>query len=192
MQEIELYYTNSLKYLKCGKYQKYFQNESIDDMLACIKNQDTPVRIRANRENIVKHKLSDKSRVIYTYEELKEEEIFDYSSVERDYDSEVSYAKYSVAKNWQKLLGNEVYFCRERNMQLYLVKTYKRLCFLFTDLIEVKNGLLKNGEIPDDVTTRMYLTDEDISKGSPTVENLLIQRIFDGKEIEECENDIRR
>lgn len=188
MQEIELYYTNSLKYLKCGKYQKYFQNESIDDMLACIKNQDTPVRIRANKENIVKHKLSDKSKVIYTYEELKEEEIFDYASIERDYESEVSYAKYSVAKNWQYLLGDEVYFCRERNMQLYLVKTYKRLCFLFTDLMKVKTGLLKDGEIPEDITTRMYLTDDEIAKGSPTVENLLVQRVFDGKEVREWEN----
>ena len=96
MQQIELYYTDNLKYLKLGDYIKYFEDESIDDMLAKIKNQETPVKIRTLKEYLIPHKLSDKSKVIYTYEEIQEEKVFDYDKVEFDVDADVSYALYPV------------------------------------------------------------------------------------------------
>lgn len=192
---ITAYYTKDLKYLQKGAYKKIFEVDSIAELLSKIKVQDK-ILVKAVSKDIFNFKFNtntDLQGLDIDFEVINEVEnvenpIFDYASIERDYESEVSYAKYSVAKNWQYLLGDEVYFCRERNMQLYLVKTYKRLCFLFTDLMEVKNGLLKDGEIPEDITTRMYLTDDEIAKGSPTVENLLVQRVFDGKEVREWEN----
>lgn len=165
MQQIECYYTDNLKYLKLGDYIRYFEgNESIDDMLACIKNQETPVKIRTTKEYLIRHKLSDKSRVIYSYDEIWEEIIFDYSSVEYDRGSDVAYALYDVVNNqkWRDILGEKICFCRNRELQLYLAREKKEGVFLYDDLEELKNGLLKEGKIPDNLVIKMNCTDKEI------------------------------
>lgn len=164
MTQIELYYTYNLKYLKLGDYVRYFEQESIDDMLACIKNQETPVKIRTTKEYLIPHKLSDKSKVIYTYEEVEEEKIFDYDKVQFDGDNDVSYALYEVNEKYQNLLGKEIYFCKDRAIQLYLVKEKDICSFMYSDLNELKNNILHRNEIGDNLCTKMFLTDEQIAE----------------------------
>lgn len=166
MQQIELYYTNGLKYLKLGDYIKYFENESIDDMLGKIKNQDTPVLIRALKEDVIRHKLSDNSKVIYTYEEIIEEKVFDYDKVQFDYESEVSYALYPVNEKWHNLLGKEIYFCKDRSIQLFLVKDRDVCTFLYEDWRELKKNVLQKNEIGELLVAKMFFTDEEIANGN--------------------------
>lgn len=164
MQQIELYYTNSLKYLKLGDYIKYFENENIDDMLGKIKNQDTPVLIRALKEDVIRHKLSDNSKVIYTYEEIIEEKVFDYDKVQFDYESDVSYALYPVNEKWHNLLGKEIYFCKDRAIQLFLVKDRDVCTFLYEDWRELKKNVLEKNEIGEILVSKMWLTDAEIAQ----------------------------
>lgn len=183
MQQIELYYTYNLKYLKLGDYVRYFEQESIDDMLACIKNQETPVKIRTTKEYLIPHKLSDKSKVIYTYEEIEEEKIFDYDKVQFDgdtdlielnetivkqdlkalYDGITDYVKYSVKPEWQNVLGKVVYLVKDRELQRNIIDKQDTFAFMLDDLSELVEGLKRNGEIPQKV---------------------LLKCFFDGKEIE--------
>ena len=166
MQQIELYYTDNLKYLKLGDYIKYFDNESIDEMLAKIKNQETPVKIRTLKGYLIPHKLSDKSKVIYTYEEIQEEKVFDYDKVEFDADSDVSYALYPVNEKWHNLLGKEIYFCKDRAIQLFLVKDRDICTFMYEDWRELKKNVLEKNEIGEQLVNKMWLTDEEIANGN--------------------------
>lgn len=164
MQQIELYYTDNLKYLKLGDYIKYFEDESIDDMLAKIKNPETPVKIRTLKEYLIPHKLSNKSKVIYTYEEIEEIPLFDYEQVESDFDNGVSYALYPVNEKWQEILGKEIYFCRRREIQLFLVKDRDVLTFLYEDMPKLKSSVLQNYEINEKLLEKMFFTDEELDK----------------------------
>ena len=166
MQQIILYYTENLKYLKLGDYVRYFKQENIDDMLACIKNQETPVKIRTTKEYLIPHKLSDKSKVIYTYEEIEEEKIFDYDKVQFDGDNDVSYALYPVNEKWHNLLGKEIYFCKDRAIQLFLVKDRDVCTFLYEDWRELKKNVLEKNKIGELLTCKMFFTDEEIEQGN--------------------------
>lgn len=164
MQQIELYYTDNFKYLKLGDYIKYFDNESIDDMLSKIKNQETPVKIRTLKEYLIPHKLSDKSKVIYTYEEIQEEKVFDYDKVEFDFDAGVSYALYPVNEKWHNILGKEIYFCKDRNIQLFLTKDRDICTFLYSDWRELKDNILKNNEVGKILAAKMFATDDEMKE----------------------------
>lgn len=167
MEQIELYYTSNLKYLKLGKYERFFENESIDEMLACIKNQNTPVKIRSTKENLIKHQLSDKSKSIYTYEEIIDN-IFDEIVINQDiqnlYNGVSSYIKYSVKPEWQEKLGKFVYLVKDSEMQRKIVENND--CFAFTpdDLSEVKESLEKYGDIRGAVLLRCFFNGKDVNK----------------------------
>ena len=164
MQQITLYYTENLKYLKLGDYVRYFEQESIDEMLVCIKNQETPVKIRTTKEYLIPHKLSDKSKVIYTYEEIEEEKIFDYEKVQQDAKNDVSYALYPVNEKYQNLLGKAIYFCKDKAMQLFLVKEKDICSFMYSDMSELKNNILQRNEIGYLLTLKMSFTDTEIEQ----------------------------
>lgn len=163
---IELYYTCSTKYLKLGDYIKYFdENKSIDDMLNCIKNKETPVRIRTSKENIIRHKLSDNSKVIYSYEEIEEEKIFNCELIQDDEEAAVAYGLYDViGEKWQNKLGKQVYFCRNRELQLHLVREKDICTFLYADMQDLIQGLQRTGEIPDMLVAKMFVDDFELSK----------------------------
>lgn len=161
MRQIELYYTEDLKYLKLGDYIKNFENnESIDDMLSCIKNKEQPVKIRTSKENIVRHKLSNNFKVIYSYEEIMDDKIFDYTLLEEDIDSGVAYSSYKVmSEKYKDVLGEEIYFCRNREILRYIVKNRDALAFLFEDLPELRKNLQKTGNIGERLTVQMFFED---------------------------------
>lgn len=163
MTQIELYYTYNLKYLKLGDYVRHFKQESIDEMLACIKNQDTPVKIRAVKEFLIPHKFSDKSKVIYTYEEIKEDKIFDYDKVCDDSDNNVSYGLYPVNERYHSLLGKVIYFCQDRNSQIYLTKEKDICTFLYSDWREVRDNILRDNNIGAKLTAKMFFTDAEMA-----------------------------
>lgn len=168
MQQITLYYTENLKYLKLGDYIKYFKSENIDEMLAKIKNQETPVKIRANKEDVIKHKLSDSNKIMYSYEILPEKLIFGKSSVEnilQDFiNSNEEYMDYGVIEMWQNTLGKSIFVCNSREMQLKIVAENVFLAFTPPDLDNLYKGMLNNGKIPQLVCYRMYNTDEEMKE----------------------------
>ena len=128
MQQIELYYTEKLKYLKLGDYIRYFEQEDIDTMLACIKNQETPVKIRTTKEILIRHKLSKNSKVIYTYEELSDKDLkivlltpdIAKSDIQSLYNGTLNYVVYKP-KN-KDLLGDKCYLVANRQWQKWFIK----------------------------------------------------------------------
>lgn len=163
------YYTRSLKYLQKDNYKKTFDVNSITELLNKIKIKDK-VLIKASSKDIFDFKFSsDKKNIDFDidYVALNEEEsiekpIFDYDMVEQDYKNDVAYALYPVAENWQHILGKEIYFCRDRAIQLYLVKEKDICTFLYSDMEKLKNDILTTGEIGLELVNKFGLTDEEI------------------------------
>lgn len=172
MEQIELYYTKNLKYLKLGDYVRYFYQESIDEMLACIKNQETPVKIFANSDDVKRHKFSDNGKILYSYAVLPEKPIFGKSPLEdilqNFIDSHKDFLDYPVVGMWQDVLGQDIFICNSRERQLKIVAEDKYLAFTPPDLAELQKSMTRDKKVPYDVCVRCFFTDKEIEENDNT------------------------
>lgn len=90
--------------------------------------------------------------------------VFDYQKVQQDAKNDVSYALYPVNEKWHNLLGKEIYFCKDRAIQLFLVKDRDICTFLYEDWRELKKNVLQKNEISEMLVSKMFLTDAEIAE----------------------------
>lgn len=169
---IVAYFTENEKYLKKGDYRKDFNVNSITELVSNIKVKE-PVLIKANSKDIFDFKFNTNPKIEgdFDFEVLKSEEsievpIFDYQKVQQDAKNDVSYALYPVNEKWHNLLGKEIYFCKDRAIQLFLVKDRDVCTFLYDDWRELKKNVLEKNEIGELLVAKMFFTDEEIANGN--------------------------
>ena len=67
-------------------------------------------------------------------------------------------------------MGKEIYFCKDRAIQLFLVKDRDVCTFMYEDWQELKKNVLQKNEIGELLVAKMWLTDteiaEEIAKGN--------------------------
>lgn len=169
---IVAYFTENEKYLKKGDYCKDFDVNSIAELVSNIKVKE-PVLIKANSKDIFDFKFNTIPKIEgdFDFEVLKSEEsvempVFDYQKVQQDAKNDVSYALYEVNEKYHNLLGKEIYFCKDRVIQLYLVKEKDICSFIYSDMNELKKNVLEKNEIGELLTCKMFFTDEEIANGN--------------------------
>lgn len=164
---IVAYFTENEKYLEKGDYRKSFDVSSIAELVSNIKVKE-PVLIKASSKDIFDFKFNTNPKIEgdFDFEVLKTEEtleipVFDYQKVQQDVKNDVSYALYEVSEKYQNLLGKEIYFCKDRAIQLFLVKDRDVCTFMYEDWRELKKNILEKNEIGELLTYKMFCTDEE-------------------------------
>ena len=167
---IVAYFTENEKYLEKGDYRKDFDVNSIAELVSNIKVKE-PVLIKANSKDIFDFKFNTNPKFEgdFDFEVLKSEEsvevpVFDYQKVQQDAKNDVSYALYDVNEKYHNLLGKEIYFCKDRAIQLFLVKDRDVCTFMYEDWRELKKNVLEKNEIGELLTYKMFFTDEKIEQ----------------------------
>lgn len=167
---IVAYFTENEKYLEKGDYRKSFDVSSIAELVSNIKVKE-PVLIKASSKDIFDFKFNTNPKIEgdFDFEVLKTEEtleipVFDYQKVQQDVKNDVSYALYEVSEKYQNLLGKEIYFCKDRAIQLFLVKDRDVCTFMYEDWRELKKNILEKNEIGELLTYKMFCTDEEIEQ----------------------------
>ena len=167
---IVAYFTEDEKYLEKGDYRKDFDANSIAELVSNIKVKE-PVLIKASSKDIFDFKFNTNPKIEgdFDFEVLKSEEsievpIFDYQKVQQDAKNDVSYALYEVNEKYHNLLGKEIYFCKDRAIQLFLVKDRDVCTFMYEDWRELKKNVLQKNEIGEILVSKMWLTDTEIAE----------------------------
>ena len=167
---IVAYFTENEKYLEKGDYRKDFDANSIAELVSNIKVKE-PVLIKANSKDIFDFKFNTNPKIEgnFDFEVLKTEEsvevpIFDYQKVQQDAKNDVSYALYGVNEKYHNILGKEIYFCKDRAIQLFLVKDRDICTFLYSDWRELKDNILKNNEVGKILAAKMFLNDDEMKE----------------------------
>lgn len=166
---ITAYYTKKEKYLQKGDYRKDFDVDSLIDLIGKIRIKE-PVLIKAKSKDVFDFKFNNEIDGEFEYEIIEDILTLTEDIVTQDLDNLfkgiTDCVKYAVKPEWQSVLGKVVYLVNSRELQRNIIDKQGIFAFMSCDIAELRNGLTKNGEIP---------------------QGLLVKCMFDGKEITECQ-----
>ena len=155
---ITAFYTPYCKFLQKGNYIKFFDGEvdSLQELIDKIKVEDK-IDIYAYSKDIIKFQFFNSDSNI-SYQFLESDSIFSGFIEGGDIVCGI------VKEEWQRVLGEKVYFIQDRDRQINLVAEKDVLCFQFTDLIELVNNLSDFGNIGANLVIKMNCTDKEIEE----------------------------
>lgn len=149
---ITAFFTPYYKFLQKGNYLKFFDVETLSDLIDKIKVEDK-VTIYARSKDIIKFQFKNTlSNVECVF--LEDDILFDGLFNQGDK------VRAKVKECWQNLLGKTVYLVQDREELLKTVEAVDLLAFQATDINELKNNLINNGEIGEKLVGKMFLTDD--------------------------------
>ena len=164
---IMAFYTQYCKFLQKDNYIKYFSEvNSLQELIDKIKVEDK-IKIYAHSKDIIRFQFFNTNTIAdsnINYQFLEEDRIF--SEFIDVGDSVCAIVK----EEWQKVLGEKVYFVQDRDKQMKLVAEKDVLVFQFTDLVELVGNLFNFGDIGKNIVIKMNFTDKEIE------ENLLLDK----------------
>ena len=159
---------NEKKLVK-GNYSKSFDvdftEKGLKKMLSAIRVKDEEIIIY-----IADVKMYSKVRFSEEFKEYKVKKPISSNIFEENFNGDLffdkskSYISIDVCEKWQNLLGKQIYFCRNRELQLHLVREKDICSFVYDDWQELRNGLLQKSEIPDMLLAKMFMDDREIEK----------------------------
>jgi len=154
---ITAFFTPYYKFLQKDNFLKFFNEvESLSDLIDKIKIKDK-IKIYAHSKDIIKFQFNNNNPDI-EYEFLETDNIFE------EFTSEHDMVRVKLKPEWRKALGEYIYVAQDRSLQREIVFRHDVLAFQATDLNKMKENVLKDGNIGNELTAKMFFTDEVVAE----------------------------
>ena len=151
------FFTPYYKFLQRGNYLKFFNEvKSLSDLISKIKIEDK-VRIYAHSKDVIKFQFGNTNPNV-EYEFLEDDILFD-GFVGGD-----DKVRLKVRPELHKVLGEYVYLVQDRDLLIQTVNEHDVLAFQATDINKLTENITKSGEIGEELTTKMFLTDKELNE----------------------------